>query len=170
MVNPREHHQGLQKFVDYEVTTRTSLPQFRGGNSTVRRRFKDFEWLDDNLRCEVYPGRGPIDLPPLPEKHMFGNLDSDYADNNFVEMRRQGLENYLCNVVAHPEYLHSPSLITFLQADDGKFATAQIDSNSIQRYLNAPVKFSMEVYGCVWPPSSLGCARYTHQRWVSGRN
>lgn len=142
--NPQEHHQGLQKFVDYEITTRTSLPQFRGGNSTVRRRFKDFEWLDDSLRCEVYPGRGAIDLPPLPEKHMFGNLDSDYADNSFVELRRQGLENYLCTVVSYPEYLHSPSLITFLQADEGKFATAQIDSNSIQRYLNAPVKFSME--------------------------
>ena len=41
-----------QKYVDYEVVCRTNLPSFRMSESTVRRRYSDFEWLRDALDRE----------------------------------------------------------------------------------------------------------------------
>ncbi|KAL7016681.1 hypothetical protein ACKWTF_010089 [Chironomus riparius] len=40
---------GKKKFTDYEIRMRTNLPVFKVKESSVRRRYSDFEWLRNEL-------------------------------------------------------------------------------------------------------------------------
>ena len=46
---PQTHGFGRKRYTDYEVKMSTNLPVFRLKNSTVRRRYSDFEWLRGEL-------------------------------------------------------------------------------------------------------------------------
>ena len=39
----------LPRYTDYEVRMKTNLPVFRVKESSVRRRYSDFEWLRNEL-------------------------------------------------------------------------------------------------------------------------
>ena len=43
------HGFGRKRFSDYEVKMKTNLPVFRLKDSSVRRRYSDFEWLRGEL-------------------------------------------------------------------------------------------------------------------------
>ncbi|KAJ3092740.1 Sorting nexin-3 [Quaeritorhiza haematococci] len=84
--NPQFHGTGRNKFVDYEIICRTNIPAFKLKQSSVRRRYSDFEWFRDALERESTR----VNIPPLPGK-VFTNRFADEV----IEQRRQGLERFL---------------------------------------------------------------------------
>lgn len=63
VTNAQTHYAGTkEQFTDYAVTVHTNLPTFKRTTSTVRRRYKDFEWLRDALEKEV----PRVNMPSLP--------------------------------------------------------------------------------------------------------
>ncbi|KAK1758347.1 Phox homologous domain-containing protein [Echria macrotheca] len=91
--NPRTHGIGRHMYTDYEIVCRTNIPAFKLRQSTVRRRYSDFEWFRDILERES----ARVTIPPLPGK-VFTNRFSD----DVIEGRRVGLEKFLKIVVGHP--------------------------------------------------------------------
>jgi sorting nexin-3/12 len=80
-------------YTDYEILCRTNIPAFKLRQSTVRRRYSDFEYFRDILERES----ARVTIPPLPGK-VFTNRFSD----DVIEGRRAGLEKFLKIVVGHP--------------------------------------------------------------------
>ncbi|RKP14143.1 sorting nexin-3 [Piptocephalis cylindrospora] len=91
--NPLTHGFGRKMFTDYEIICSTNIPAFKVTQSTVRRRYSDFEWLRDILERES----SRVNIPPLPGK-VFTNRFSDEV----IETRREGLERFLQVVAGHP--------------------------------------------------------------------
>ncbi|ROV94888.1 hypothetical protein VSDG_07079 [Cytospora chrysosperma] len=91
--NPRTHGIGRHMYTDYEIVCRTNIPAFKLRQSTVRRRYSDFEYFRDILERES----ARVTIPPLPGK-VFTNRFSD----DVIEGRRAGLEKFLKIVVGHP--------------------------------------------------------------------
>jgi len=93
---------GKNAFTDYEVKVRTNLPVFRLKESSVRRRYSDFDWLRSELERS-----SKIMVPKLPDKAMMRQMpwvsekDGMFAPD-FVEERRDGLEVFLNKVAGHP--------------------------------------------------------------------
>ncbi|KAJ3276772.1 Sorting nexin-3 [Terramyces sp. JEL0728] len=81
------------KYMDYEVVLRTNLPSFKLKESSVRRRYSDFEWLKDALERESTR----VNIPSLPGK-VFTNRFSEEV----IEHRRQGLERFMQIAAGHP--------------------------------------------------------------------
>ncbi|KAJ3262299.1 Sorting nexin-3 [Boothiomyces macroporosus] len=81
------------KYIDYEIVLRTNLPSFKLKESSVRRRYSDFEWLKDALERESTR----VNIPSLPGK-VFTNRFSEEV----IEHRRQGLERFMQIVAGHP--------------------------------------------------------------------
>ncbi|KAF5232474.1 hypothetical protein FAUST_8719 [Fusarium austroamericanum] len=79
--------------IDYEILCRTNIPAFKLRQSSVRRRYSDFEYFRDILERES----ARVTIPPLPGK-VFTNRFSD----DVIEGRRAGLEKFLKIVVGHP--------------------------------------------------------------------
>lgn len=80
-------------YTDYEIVCRTNIPAFKLRQSSVRRRYSDFEYFRDILERES----ARVTIPPLPGK-VFTNRFSD----DVIEGRRAGLEKFLKIVVGHP--------------------------------------------------------------------
>lgn len=91
--NPRTHGIGRHMYTDYEIVCRTNIPAFKLRQSSVRRRYSDFEYFRDILERES----ARVTIPPLPGK-VFTNRFSD----DVIENRRAGLEKFLKIVVGHP--------------------------------------------------------------------
>jgi sorting nexin-1/2 len=116
--NPAKQGDGMSAFFTYEVTTRTSLPQYKFGQFSVTRRFRDFDWLHAQLAIK-FPG---AIVPPLPEKHSaqtttlkaVGKQQSD----TFLEDRRASLQRFLHHLAAHPMLHTAADLQAFLEKDD----------------------------------------------------
>ncbi|KAI1457361.1 Phox-like protein [Annulohypoxylon moriforme] len=91
--NPRTHGTSRNMYTDYEIVCRTNIPAFKLRQSSVRRRYSDFEYFRDILERES----ARVTIPPLPGK-VFTNRFSD----DVIEGRRAGLEKFLKIVVGHP--------------------------------------------------------------------
>ncbi|KAK7221677.1 hypothetical protein V2G26_009680 [Clonostachys chloroleuca] len=76
--NPRTHGIGRSMYTDYEIVCRTNIPAFKLRQSSVRRRYSDFEYFRDILERES----ARVTIPPCRE--------------------RAGLEKFLKIVVGHP--------------------------------------------------------------------
>ncbi|VDQ04266.1 unnamed protein product [Trichobilharzia regenti] len=91
---PLTHGDGKNRFTDYEVNLRTNLPIFAHKESSVRRRYSDFQWLRDELDRE-----SKIVVPRLPSKAWKRQLpfraDEGIFDEDFIEERRKGLEEFI---------------------------------------------------------------------------
>jgi sorting nexin-3/12 len=61
VVNPITHGVARARYTDYEVKMKTNLPVFKLKDSSVRRRYSDFEWLRNELERD-----SKIVVPPLP--------------------------------------------------------------------------------------------------------
>eukprot|EP00518_Triparma_eleuthera_P005059 CAMPEP_0182465218 /NCGR_PEP_ID=MMETSP1319-20130603/9062_1 /TAXON_ID=172717 /ORGANISM="Bolidomonas pacifica, Strain RCC208" /LENGTH=391 /DNA_ID=CAMNT_0024664911 /DNA_START=24 /DNA_END=1195 /DNA_ORIENTATION=- len=123
VTDPAQQSEGMNKFTSYKVNTVVSspLPNFPFQTAAVIRRYSDFVWLTTMLHNE-YPG---AILPPLPEKQAVSRFSPE-----FVEGRRRMLDRFLQRVTLHPELLNSPSLSTFLSADDTAFSVAKASKSS----------------------------------------
>ena len=51
VTNPCMEGQGISSHFTYEVTTKTSLPQYKFGQFSVTRRFRDFDWVRPLPAC-----------------------------------------------------------------------------------------------------------------------
>jgi sorting nexin-3/12 len=91
--DPRTHGTGRHMYTDYEIYMVTNIPAFKLKQSSVRRRYSDFEHFRDMLERES----SRVAIPPLPGK-VFTNRFSD----DVIEHRREGLQQFLRIVVSHP--------------------------------------------------------------------
>lgn len=105
---------GKKRYTDYEVRMRTNLPVFKVKESSVRRRYSDFEWLRNELERD-----SKIVVPPLPGKAWKRQMpfrgDDGIFDENFIEERRKGLEQFVNKIAGHPLAQNERCLHMFLQ-------------------------------------------------------
>ncbi|NXJ83628.1 SNX3 protein, partial [Trogon melanurus] len=98
----------------YEIRVKTNLPIFKSKESTVRRRYSDFEWLRNELERE-----SKIVVTPLPGKARLRQLpfrgDDGIFDDSFIEERKQALERYINKAAGHPLAQNTRRLHIFLQ-------------------------------------------------------
>ncbi|KAM3876820.1 sorting nexin-1-like [Diretmus argenteus] len=121
ITNPEKVGDGMNAYMAYKVSTRTSLPMFRTKTFSVRRRFSDFLGLYEKLAVKQSL-HGCI-IPPPPEKSVVGMTKvkvgkDDPSSAEFVERRRAALERYLQRVVSHPSLLQDPDVHEFLEKDE----------------------------------------------------
>ncbi|KAI8519324.1 PREDICTED: sorting nexin-3-like [Branchiostoma belcheri] len=114
VLNPETHLMGKKRYTDYEVRMRTNLPVFKMKESSVRRRYSDFEWLRDELERN-----SKVVVPPLPGKAWKRQLpfrgDDGIFEDEFIEERRQGLEAFINKIAGHPLAQNERCLHMFLQ-------------------------------------------------------
>uniref|UniRef100_A0A2K6LQL8 Sorting nexin 3 n=1 Tax=Rhinopithecus bieti TaxID=61621 RepID=A0A2K6LQL8_RHIBE len=70
--NPQTVGVGRGRFTTYEIRVKTNLPIFKLKESTVRRRYSDFEWLRSELERESKV-RMIRNTPPRPAAFVFSN-------------------------------------------------------------------------------------------------
>uniref|UniRef100_UPI0037E8E071 sorting nexin-1-like n=1 Tax=Semicossyphus pulcher TaxID=241346 RepID=UPI0037E8E071 len=121
VTNPEKVGDGMNAYVAYKVSTRTSLAMFRSKVFSVRRRYSDFLGLYEKL--SVKQSLHGCIIPPPPEKSVVGMTKvkvgmDDPSSVEFVERRRAALERYLQRVVSHPLLLQDPDVREFLERDD----------------------------------------------------
>ncbi|XP_077569886.1 sorting nexin-1-like [Stigmatopora nigra] len=121
VTNPEKVGDGMNAYVAYKVSTRTSLSMFRNKTFSVRRRFSDFLGLYEKLSVKQSLQGCIIPLPP--EKSVVGMTKvkvgmDDPSSVEFVERRRAALERYLQRVVSHPLLIQDPDVREFLERED----------------------------------------------------
>ncbi|XP_068198254.1 sorting nexin-3 [Antennarius striatus] len=114
VINPETIGVGRSRFTTYEVKLKTNLPIFQLKESSVKRRYSDFEWLRAELERE-----SKVVVPPLPGKALLRQIpfqgNDGIFDEDFIEGRRQGLEQFLNKVAGHPLAQNERCLHMFLQ-------------------------------------------------------
>ncbi|XP_076859620.1 sorting nexin-2 isoform X2 [Brachyhypopomus gauderio] len=116
--DPEKVGDGMNAYMAYKVTTKTSLNLFSKNEFSVKRRFSDFLGLHSKLASK-YMHIGYI-VPPAPEKSIVGMTKvkvgkEDLSSAEFVEKRRSALQRYLMRTVNHPALLKDPDVIQFLE-------------------------------------------------------
>jgi len=102
--------EGRKRFTSFEIRVTTNIPSFKKQESSVRRRYREFEFFRDELERE----NPRVNIPSLPGKNFTNNFDPA-----FIEQRRQGLERFLNVVAGHPLIqTGSKILYDFLQNPD----------------------------------------------------
>lgn len=113
ILNPETHGIGKKRYTDYEVRMQTNLPVFKVKESSVRRRYSDFDWLRKELERD-----SKIVVPPLPTKAWNRQLpfrgDEGLFEDEFIEERRAGLEQFVNKVAGHPLAQNERCLHMFL--------------------------------------------------------
>ncbi|XP_039189220.1 sorting nexin-11 isoform X5 [Crotalus tigris] len=107
--DPRIHNEGSwNSYVDYKIFLHTNSKAFTAKTSCVRRRYREFVWLKKQLQKNA----GLVPVPELPGKSTF------FAGNNdeFIEKRRQGLQQFLEKTVQNVVLLSDSQLHLFLQS------------------------------------------------------
>uniref|UniRef100_A0A8D0EA98 Sorting nexin 11 n=1 Tax=Salvator merianae TaxID=96440 RepID=A0A8D0EA98_SALMN len=106
--DPRIQNEGSwNSYVDYKIFLHTNSKAFTAKTSCVRRRYREFVWLKKRLQKNA----GLVPVPELPGKSTF------FAGSNdeFIEKRRQGLQQFLEKVVQNVVLLSDSQLHLFLQ-------------------------------------------------------
>lgn len=119
--DPEKVGDGMNAFMVYKVSTKTSLAIFTRDEFSVKRRFSDFLGLHSKLASK-YIHIGYI-VPPAPEKSIVGMTKvkvgkEDLSSVEFVEKRRSALERYLMRTVKHPALLKDPDVLQFLESSE----------------------------------------------------
>lgn len=100
----------INKYKLYEISSSGA-----GSETTVRRRYKDFEWLYYLLQ-QKYKN---LLIPVLPEKSLISYITGDEAE--FIDIRKRHLKIFLEKLL-RKEYLKEENyLYQFLALDDAKF-------------------------------------------------
>ncbi|KAG6921156.1 sorting nexin 11 [Chelydra serpentina] len=107
--DPRLQNEGSwNSYVDYKIFLHTNSKAFTAKTSCVRRRYREFVWL----RKQLQKNAGLVPVPELPGKSTFFAGSTD----EFVEKRRQGLQQFLEKVVQNVVLLSDSQLHLFLQS------------------------------------------------------
>ncbi|CAF1147953.1 unnamed protein product [Adineta steineri] len=114
VISPKIQGVGSKRYVEYTVKMKTTLPVFNSTESTVQRRYSDFEWLHKELE----QADTKIVVPSLPNKAWQRQLpfrkDEGLFQEDFIEERRRGLETFINKIAAHPLAQNERSLHAFL--------------------------------------------------------
>nr|XP_019962255.1 PREDICTED: sorting nexin-2-like [Paralichthys olivaceus] len=126
--DPEKVGDGMNAYMAYKVTIKTSISLFKQDEFSVKRRFSDFLGLHSKLASK-YLHIGYI-VPPAPEKSIVGMTKvkvgkEDQSSNEFVEKRRSALERYLMRTVKHPVLLKDPDVLQFLESSDVNNSTTR---------------------------------------------
>lgn len=119
--DPEKVGDGMNAYMAYSVSTKTTLSMFNSKEFAVKRRFSDFLGLHSKLASK-YIHVGYI-VPPAPEKSLVGMTKvkvgkEDPSSADFVEKRRASLERYLQRTIKHPTLLQDPDLRQFLESTE----------------------------------------------------
>lgn len=117
---------GRNMYTDYEILCRTNIPAFKLRQSTVRRRYSDFEYFRDILERES----ARVTIPPLPGK-VFTNRFSD----DVIEGRRAGLEKFLKIVVGHPLLQTGSKVLAAFVQGKLKSSVRQVEEEHDSKFL-----------------------------------
>lgn len=130
---------GGGSYITYLIVTRTNIPEYRGTEFSVRRRFRDVVTLADRL-ADAYRG---YFIPPRPDKSI---VESQVMQKQeFIEQRRASLEKYLGRLAQHPVLRKSDELRLFLQFQGKLPLTPTTDMAS--RMLDGAVKLPRQLFG-----------------------
>ncbi|XP_074527023.1 sorting nexin-2 isoform X2 [Halichoeres trimaculatus] len=139
--DPEKVGDGMNAYMAYKVTTKTSMSLFKSNEFAVKRRFSDFLGLHSKLASK-YLHVGYI-VPPAPEKSIVGMTKvkvgkEDQSSNDFVEKRRSALERYLMRTVKHPILLKDPDVLLFLESSElpRAVSTQALSSAGLLRMVN----------------------------------
>uniref|UniRef100_A0A3Q1JNN5 Sorting nexin-2 n=1 Tax=Anabas testudineus TaxID=64144 RepID=A0A3Q1JNN5_ANATE len=139
--DPEKVGDGMNAYMAYKVTTKTTMSLFKRSEFIVKRRFSDFLGLHSKLASK-YLHIGYI-VPPAPEKSIVGMTKvkvgkEDQSSNEFVEKRRSALERYLMRTVKHPVLLKDPDVLQFLESSDlpRAVSTQALSSAGLLRMVN----------------------------------
>ena len=97
----------------------------------MRRRYRDFEWLKKELERD-----SKIVVPPLPGKALKRQLpfrgDEGLFDDDFIEERKKGLEEFINKIAGHPLAQNERCLHMFLQEPvvDRSYVPGKVRSNN----------------------------------------
>ena len=111
------HHSSIQPTNPSTIhSVQTNIATFKE-ESSVRRRFSDFLWLNDELKQLTL-----IALPELPNKKanlrsipFLNKLEQSNFHPEFVEQRRVLLEQFISKLAEHPLAQNQKCLHMFLQ-------------------------------------------------------
>ncbi|CAL9707725.1 unnamed protein product [Knipowitschia caucasica] len=139
--DPEKVGDGMNAYMAYKVTTKTTLSLFKLKDFSVKRRFSDFLGLHSKLASK-YLHIGYI-VPPAPEKSIVGMTKvkvgkEDQSSNEFVEKRRCALERYLMRTVKHLVLLKDPDLLQFLESPElaRAVSTQALSGAGLMRMMN----------------------------------
>ncbi|KAJ2867769.1 Vacuolar protein sorting-associated protein vps5, partial [Coemansia asiatica] len=127
VTEPVKVSDSLKSYIAYKVRTQSDAPMFRDNDMAVRRRYRDFDWLIQELIAR-HPG---IIVPAIPEKQSMGRFEDE-----FVESRRAGLESCLGRISQHPVLWCDDVFRLFLEADDFPTKARIITENRIAAEIN----------------------------------
>ncbi|XP_064169857.1 sorting nexin-11-like [Anguilla rostrata] len=106
--DPRVQNEGFwNSYVDFKIFLHTNSKAFTAKTSCVRRRYSEFVWLKKKLQ----KNSGVVPVPGLPGKTLFFS----FSNEDFIERRRRGLQNFLDKVVHMTVCLSDSQLHLFLQ-------------------------------------------------------
>ncbi|CAK9294765.1 unnamed protein product [Gordionus sp. m RMFG-2023] len=91
IINPITRGEGRTKYTDYEVRMRTNLPIFKIKESSVRRRYSDFEWLRNELERD-----SKIVVPLLPGKALKKQLPFRSDEELLATLLLKMKNAYIC--------------------------------------------------------------------------
>lgn len=127
VTDPVKVSDALKSHIAYKIHTQSDAPMFREHDMVVRRRYRDFDWLIQELVAR-HPG---IIVPPIPEKQSMGRFEDE-----FVEARRSGLESCLTRISKHPVLWCDDVFRLFLEADDFAAKARVITENRVAAEIN----------------------------------
>jgi len=111
---------GKKTYTTYKVTTVTTFPEYKNKEFSVRRRYSEFAWLRNHLKEKLNERGKRLTLATLPGNTFGSLLGTTRYDDEFVEERRKGLEEFINSVVNHPFSRFEKALQDFLQDQEFK--------------------------------------------------
>ncbi|XP_005215514.1 serine/threonine-protein kinase Sgk3 isoform X2 [Bos indicus] len=120
-----EHREKKKRFTVYKVLVSVGRSEW-----FVFRRYAEFDKLYNTLRKQF-----PAMALKIPAKRIFG----DNFDPDFIKQRRAGLNEFIQNLVRHPELYNHPDVRAFLQMDSPKHQSdpsEDEDERSTQKLLS----------------------------------
>ncbi|KAJ1722375.1 Vacuolar protein sorting-associated protein vps5 [Coemansia erecta] len=163
VTEPVKVSDSLKSYIAYKVRTRSDAPMFRESDMIVRRRYRDFDWLIQELVAR-HPG---IVVPAIPEKQSMGRFEDE-----FVESRRAGLESCLRRISEHPVLWCDDVFRLFLEADDFPTKARIITENRVAAEINGtgpPLSGSSGSSGSLFGDSWGGPKYKEKDEWFSKR-
>ncbi|XP_060056667.1 serine/threonine-protein kinase Sgk3 isoform X4 [Erinaceus europaeus] len=106
-----EHREKKKRFTVYKVLVSVGRSEW-----FVFRRYAEFDKLYNTLKKQF-----PAMALKIPAKRIFG----DNFDPDFIKQRRAGLNEFIQNLVRHPELYNHPDVRAFLQMDSPKHQSDQ---------------------------------------------
>lgn len=101
-----------KKYVVYKVVVNSD-----GKSWFIFRRYNEFHALHEKIK-KLFPDANLR----LPGKKIFGNLDPE-----FIQQRREGLDEFIHKLVSHPRLCEHPDVRLFLALDNPRNAAPDVD-------------------------------------------